>query len=154
MKLSLQTDFSLRTLMYLAMKPGRRNVAEIAQFFQISAGHVAKVVNHLSRMGYIRSIRGVGGGIELAKSPEAITIGEIVAAVEGDVHLLDCVGMDNVCVIERTCKLKGVLAQAERIQRDYLNSVRLSDVLPFATVVPLSLSENPMGGPVQQETAK
>lgn len=139
--------------MYLAMKQGRRNVAEIAQFFQISEAHVAKVVNHLSKAGYIRSFRGVGGGIELAKSPDGITIGEIVTAVEGDVHLLDCVGMDNVCVIERTCKLKGVLAQAERIQRDYLNSVRLCDVLPFAPVVSLSLPEKPAGGQLPQESA-
>ncbi len=137
MQLSLQTDYSLRSLMFLATHAGRRNVAEIAQFFRISEGHVAKVINHLSRLGYIRSIRGVGGGVELARSPDQITIGEIVAAVEGQQHLLDCVGMDNVCVIERSCKLKGVLAKAERIQREYLNSVRLSDVLPFLPPEPV-----------------
>jgi Rrf2 family nitric oxide-sensitive transcriptional repressor len=140
MRLSLQTDYSLRTLMYLAMNPGRRHVADIAAFFRISEAHVAKVVNHLSRTGYIRSHRGVGGGVELARPPEAISIGEIVTAVEGDVHLLDCLGMENVCVIEQGCKLKGVLAQAERLQRNYLNSVRLSDVLPYSTVVPLELA--------------
>jgi Rrf2 family nitric oxide-sensitive transcriptional repressor len=149
MKLSLQTDYSLRTLMYLAMTPGRRNVAEIAQFFQISEPHVAKVVNHLSRRGYIRSIRGVGGGVELAKTPEEITIGEIVTAVEGEIHLLDCLAMENVCVIERTCQLKGVLAHAERIQRDYLNSVRLSDVQPFAPVVALTVPEKSVESPSQ-----
>jgi Rrf2 family transcriptional regulator, nitric oxide-sensitive transcriptional repressor len=146
MQLSLQTDYSLRTLMFLAVQPGRRRVAEIAAFFGISEGHVAKVVNHLARMGYIRSIRGVGGGIELARSPGEITIGEVVALVEGQTHLLDCVGMENVCVIERSCKLKGVLAKAERIQREYLNSVRLSDVLPFAPPVPLSTSDDSQAG--------
>lgn len=140
MRLSLQTDYSLRTLMFLAMKPGRQNVAEIARFFQISEPHVAKVVHHLAKLGYLRSVRGVGGGVELAKSPQDIAIGEIVAAVEGQTHLLDCLGHDNVCVIERACKLKGVLAHAERLQRDYLNSVRLSDVLPTSDFVPLTLS--------------
>lgn len=131
MKLSLQTDYSLRTLMYLAIQPGRRHVAEIAACFGISEAHVAKVVNHLARMGYIRSIRGVGGGIELARAPEDISVGEIVNAVEGDMHLLDCVVLEKVCVIERSCKLKQVMAKAEQIQRDYFNSVRLTDVLPF-----------------------
>lgn len=139
MRLSLQTDYSLRTLMFLAMKPGRRNIAEIAQFFQISEPHVAKVVHHLAKLGYLRSIRGVGGGVELAKAPEDITIGEIVSAVEGQTHLLDCLGHENVCVIERACKLKGVLSHAERLQRDYLNSVRLSEVLPASGLVPLQL---------------
>ena len=141
MRLSLQTDYSLRTLMFLAMNSGRRNVAEIAEFFRISEAHVAKVVNHLARTGYIRSHRGVGGGIELAKAVEEITIGDVIAAVEGGVHLLDCIGMDNVCVIERACKLKGVLAKAERLQRDYLKSVRLCDVLPYEPPVPLTLPD-------------
>jgi Rrf2 family nitric oxide-sensitive transcriptional repressor len=138
MRLSLQTDYSLRTLMFLASNPGRRHVAEIATFYGISEAHVAKVVHHLSRMGYIRSQRGVGGGVELARSPDDITIGDVVTAVEGDVHLLQCLGMQNVCVIEGGCKLKGVLARAEQIQREYLNSVRLSDVLPYSPPVPLS----------------
>lgn len=41
-----------------------------------------------------------------------------------------CVGIEDVCVIQPFCKLKGVLAEAERVQRDYLNSVTLRDVTP------------------------
>ncbi len=123
--------------MFLAVHPGRRRVKEVADFFQISESHVAKVVNHLSRNGYILSSRGVGGGIELAKRPGEITIGAVIAAVEGTQHLLECVGKSNVCVIEQACKLKGVLAKAEQIQRDYLNSVSLQDVLPFGAPQPL-----------------
>jgi DNA-binding IscR family transcriptional regulator len=44
-------------------------------------------------------------------------------------HLLDCVGIENVCVIQPGCKLKTVLAKAERIQMEYLQSVTLSDLL-------------------------
>lgn len=131
MRLSLQTDYSLRTLMYLAAKPDRQTVAAVADFFQISQTHIGKVVHHLARLGYIRSIRGIGGGLELARSPDEITVGEIVRAVEGNVHLLECIGMDDVCVIQKHCKLRTVLDRAERIQFDYLDTVRLSDVLPF-----------------------
>ena len=131
MKLSLQTDYSLRTLMFLAAHPGRRNIAEIADFFQISQAHVAKVVTQLARGGLVRSVRGIGGGLELARTPEQITIGEVVRASEGPTHLLDCVAIDDVCVIQRSCKLRSVLAHAERVQMDYLASVRLCDVLPF-----------------------
>jgi Rrf2 family nitric oxide-sensitive transcriptional repressor len=131
MRLSLQTDYSLRTLMFLAVRSKRQTVAAVADFFQISQTHIGKVVNHLARLGYVRSIRGIGGGLELARSPDEITIGEVVRAVEGNVHLLDCVAIEDVCVIQRHCKLRTVLDRAERIQFDYLNTVRLSDILPF-----------------------
>ncbi|HAH44934.1 Rrf2 family transcriptional regulator [Gimesia sp.] len=130
MQLTMQTDYALRTLMYLASRNERATVSEVAALFKISSHHVAKVVNQLSRLGYIRSVRGLGGGIELALPLEEIRLGEVIERFEGNLHLLECVGTENVCVIQPFCKLKGVLAEAERIQRDYLNSVTLADVAP------------------------
>jgi Rrf2 family nitric oxide-sensitive transcriptional repressor len=69
----------------------------------------------------------------LAKSPAEIRIGEVVLAFEGNMHLLECVGRDQVCVIESFCKLRGVLAEAERLQAEYLNRVTLQDVIPPRT---------------------
>jgi Rrf2 family nitric oxide-sensitive transcriptional repressor len=130
MRLTTYTDFALRTLMYLATTGERATADQVAQLYGISTNHLAKVMNQLARLGYIRSIRGIGGGIELAKAPEEIRIGEVVEAFEGNMHLLECVASENVCVIESFCKLKGVLAEAERIQRDYLNSITLAEVIP------------------------
>ena len=130
MRLSLQTDYALRTLMYLALQEERSTISAVAEFYAISAAHVAKVVNQLSRLGWIRSLRGIGGGIELSVPPEQIRLGDVVLAFEGNLHLLECVGTDNVCVIESFCALKGVLAEAERLQTAYLNSLTLKDVLP------------------------
>ncbi|RMD82323.1 MAG: Rrf2 family transcriptional regulator [Candidatus Dadabacteria bacterium] len=130
MRLSLQTDYALRTLMFLASRGQRATIDDVASLFGISRAHVAKVVHQLAKQGYVRSIRGVGGGIELARAPDAIVIGDVVSSFEGPMHLLDCVAMDDVCAIERFCKLKGVLAEAERLQTEYLNGITLADVLP------------------------
>lgn len=130
MPLTTQTDYALRTLMYLSARTGRATIGDVAGLFGISTHHVAKVVNQLSRYGYIRSVRGIGGGIELAREPDEVSIGEVVERFEGSLHLLDCVATENVCSIQSFCKLKGVLAEAERIQREYLNSVTLADVSP------------------------
>jgi Rrf2 family nitric oxide-sensitive transcriptional repressor len=116
--------------MYLASIPERATIRQVADLFQISIDHVAKVVQQLNRLGYIRSVRGIGGGIELGRPVTEIRIGEVIAAFEGTMHLLECVGRDGVCIIEDFCKLKRVLAQAERVQRDYLNGITLDDVLP------------------------
>jgi Rrf2 family nitric oxide-sensitive transcriptional repressor len=129
MGLSLQTDYALRTLIYLAARRQRATAGEVARFFHISEHHVAKVVHQLRRFGYIRSLRGVGGGIELARQPDSLSVGEVIQTFEGRTHLLECVGTDNVCVIQPNCRLRGVLARAEKIQMDYLKSVRLSDLV-------------------------
>lgn len=130
MKLITQTDYALRTLMFLATRDSRANVADVAKLFGISVNHVAKVVNLLARDGYVRSTRGVGGGIELAMPPEEISVGEVISSMESDMHLLACVGRDDSCLIHSFCKLKGVLVEAERVQMEYLSSVTLADVVP------------------------
>src|SRR5262249_52280052 len=129
MRLGLHTDYALRTLIYLAGKPGRASVAEVAAFYAISRDHVAKVVQSLARHGYVRSIRGAGGGIELARQPDDVCIGQVVLEFEGNLHLLECVGVENVCVIQPGCRLRSVLIEAERRQVEYLNGVRLSDIV-------------------------
>lgn len=130
MQLTTQTDFALRTLMFLAARGERARIADVADLYGISVNHVAKTVNLLSRLGYVRSLRGVGGGIELARAADSIRLGEVILDFEGNLHLLECVGTENVCAIESFCKLKNVLAEAERVQLDYLNSKTLADVVP------------------------
>ena len=77
--------------MYLATIGTRTMAAHVADLYGVSQHHMAKVVNQLARLGYVRSIRGIGGGIELARQPEEILLGKVVEAFEGNMHLLDCV---------------------------------------------------------------
>jgi Rrf2 family nitric oxide-sensitive transcriptional repressor len=132
MRLDLQTDYALRILMFLASnkRKGRTTIAAVAGFFRISKAHVARIVNQLARLGYVRSIRGAGGGIELGRDAAQIRLGDVLLAFEGNLHLLECVGTENLCVIQNHCKLKIVFAKAERMQLDYLNEIRLTDVIP------------------------
>jgi Rrf2 family nitric oxide-sensitive transcriptional repressor len=99
MRLSLQTDYALRTLLFLATRTGRTTVADVAGFFGISTHHVGKVVHQLGRLGYVRNHRGPSGGIKLAREPGAITVGRVVLDFEGNMHLLDCVAAPGRDVI-------------------------------------------------------
>src|SRR6056297_1873894 len=130
MRLTTYTDFAVRTLMYLAARNERARITDVANLYGISANHIAKVVNQLARLGYVRSIRGIGGGIELARAPSDIRLGDVIEQLEGNTHLLECVATENVCAIESFCRLKGVLAEAEQVQRDFLNGFTLADVVP------------------------
>ena len=130
MRLALQTDYALRTLLYVATAPARTTVAEIAAFYGISAHHLGKVVHQLGRLGLVRNLRGPGGGIELARPAAAISIGRVIAAFEGNTDLLECIGTADVCAIQPGCKLRSVLAEAGRRQMEYLTSVSLASLLP------------------------
>jgi Rrf2 family transcriptional regulator, nitric oxide-sensitive transcriptional repressor len=130
MRLALQTDFALRTLLYLASHSGRPTIAEVAEFFGISAHHLGKVAHQLGRLGFVRNRRGPGGGIELARPAAAISVGAVVRAFEGNTHLLECVGTAGVCVIQPGCTLRRVLAEAERRQMDYLDGVTIAALVP------------------------
>ncbi len=116
--------------MYLASVDQRATIPDIAAYFEISRDHLAKVARRLSREGYVRSVRGVGGGLELAQAPNDISLGDVIVRLEGSLELLECVGAkQNVCVLQPDCRLRGVLAEAERLQVEYLRSIRLSDVV-------------------------
>jgi len=118
-------------LLYLATKPGRVTTGEIADFFGVSANHLGKVVHQLGRLGYVHNVRGPGGGITLARPSGEITVGRVVRDFEErGTHLLECVDTPGVCVIQPGCALRGVLAEAERRQMEYLDSVTLEQLIP------------------------
>jgi Rrf2 family transcriptional regulator, nitric oxide-sensitive transcriptional repressor len=114
MQLTYYTDYSLRVLMYLAVNRGRMvNISEIANCFGISQNHLMKVVHNLARGGFIKSYRGKGGGIVLAKDAAKINIGEVVRYTEGPPKPVECFDVErNRCVISNVCGLAEVIAEA------------------------------------------
>lgn len=130
-RLNLSTDYALRTLLLLASRPGgQSSTREVAEFYEISADHVSKVVQTLVRAGVVRAERGRGGGIWLARKPVDVTVGEIVELFEGPVALLACVTTDDVCTIQPSCRLRHVLDDAGRRLIQQLKQVTLNDLTP------------------------
>lgn len=83
MQLTRQTDYAIRALVYTAYHQDRLvNITEIAEYFKISRSHLAKIVATLSERGFLKSIRGKGGGLKLGKPPVDINLGEVVRTFE------------------------------------------------------------------------
>lgn len=114
MRLTLYSDYSLRLLMYLAIKPTELiSIAEISKAYGISKNHLMKITHQLALAGYIETVRGRNGGLRLAKLATDINIGAIVRLTEADSVLVECFHMaTNTCVITSGCKLNHVLRQA------------------------------------------
>lgn len=141
MRLSSFSDYSLRVLIYLAVKgENLSTVAEIADKYQISKNHLVKVVHNLSSIGMIESFKGKGGGILLTISPERINIGKLIKDLESDSKLVECFGEDGQCVIKPTCKLKGILKTAERRFYEALSEFTLADIVSNKQKLKESLS--------------
>ncbi|MGN7478214.1 RrF2 family transcriptional regulator [Solibacillus silvestris] len=132
MRLTVYTDYSLRTLMYLGVR-GREHLAtiqEIADAYQISKNHLMKVTYDLGQHGYIETIRGRGGGIRLALDPEQINIGGVVRKTEEDFHIVECFNPENnLCKISAECRLKFALNEALKAYLAVLDSYTLADVI-------------------------
>ena len=129
MRLTMFTDFALRALMRLAGEPDRSfSTSAIAGEFGISRNHLSKVVRDLANSGFITTQRGIGGGFALARPPQAITLGEVVRALEGTSALVECFRQDGgSCVLTPRCRLKGRLAAAREAFLRELDKTTLAD---------------------------
>jgi Rrf2 family nitric oxide-sensitive transcriptional repressor len=114
LRLTFYTDYSLRMLIYLAVKgDGLSTIEEIADAYGISRNHLMKVAHKLGREGFIETVRGRGGGLRLGRPPSKIKIGEVVRATEDDFRMVECFDLaTNTCRILGACNLKGILAEA------------------------------------------
>lgn len=130
MKLSLFSDYSLRTLMYAAMKDGVFLLDEVTSAYGISRHHLAKVVHNLSKLGYLNTRRGRGGGIQLALAPEDIRLGQLVRVMENRFVIVECFDpATNTCPLNGKCRLKGFLAEAMNAFYASLDRYTLRDLV-------------------------
>jgi Rrf2 family nitric oxide-sensitive transcriptional repressor len=119
--------------MYLAAsEPGAWvTTPNIAQAFDISLTHLQKSVQGLVRAGYVEALKGRAGGVRLARRPDAIRIGGVVAALEGSGCLVDCAR--GPCPLSGRCVLKRALDEAERGFIRALDGYSLADVVAHQT---------------------
>ena len=130
MRLSLFSDYSLRVLMFAALKGKTFSLSEVAEAYDISRHHLVKVVNNLARLGYLETRRGRGGGIVLGMAPEDIRVGMVVRRTEDTPYIVECFDkQNNTCAIDGSCRLKGALAQAVNAFYETLERYTLRDLV-------------------------
>lgn len=113
MRLTMFSDLALRVLMFTQAAGGRLvTIDEMANAYSISRTHLTKVVNALTRTGYLSAVRGRSGGLRLAIPADQIVLGEVIRATEPDFALVSCFISGDQCVISNCCKLRGVLDEA------------------------------------------
>lgn len=130
MRLTTFSDYSIRVIMYLGIQPGELvKISDIANAYNISENHLTKVVHQLAQKSYIETVRGKGGGLRLVRDPKTINIGELIRETEGDAGFLPCLDTEGACCIQSTCKLMGILREAQVALYAVLDKYTLADLL-------------------------
>ena len=121
MQITRQADYAVRAVMYLAQLGPEQRAAtsQIAQEQSIPPSFLAKIVSQLSVAGLLQTSRGARGGVSLARSPERISLLEVVEAIDGPILLNECVANAGACQFGDTCPMKPVWcdAQSELVER-------------------------------------
>ncbi len=129
MRLTFHSDYALRVLIYLAVYPDRLATAEqIACAYGISRNHIVKIVQRLAHFGFVETVRGRSGGMQLARPAEEISVGDVLRVTEEDFDLVECFRPDSDCRITPVCRLKSALKAALEAYLEVLDKWTLAEL--------------------------
>ncbi|MDU6924578.1 nitric oxide-sensing transcriptional repressor NsrR [Franconibacter helveticus 513] len=128
MQLTSFTDFGLRALIYMASLPEGRmtSISEVTAVYGVSRNHMVKIINQLSRAGYVTAVRGKNGGIRLGKPASQVRIGDVVRELE-PLSVVNC--SSAFCHITPACRLKQALTKAVESFLQELDNYTLADLV-------------------------
>ena len=130
LRLSTKGRYGTRAMLELALSGGNKPILlrEIAERQDISLKYLEQIIPSLKSAGLVNSSRGASGGYFLAKSPEEITIKEIVEALEGPLKLVDCVGDPGLCQVAGQCVTRDLWDEVSVNISKLLESRTLADL--------------------------
>jgi Rrf2 family iron-sulfur cluster assembly transcriptional regulator len=136
-KVSTRGDYASRALLSLALhsdEAGPTSVRDIAERTGLPQPYLEQILLALKGAGLVRSKRGVGGGYVLAREPGAITLGDIVSAVDGPIAVGDFgePHKDGACDHEGQCVLLSIWAMVSHHMRRHLDELTLDDIATMA----------------------
>jgi FeS assembly SUF system regulator len=129
LRLSKLTDYGTVVMTYLARQPDRLHTAgEISGQIQVAIPTVSKLLKKLARQGLVISHRGAKGGYSLARPADAITVVELLDALEGPVGLTECGTSIGTCAQESSCSVRANWQRINVAVREALGGVTLAEL--------------------------
>ncbi len=131
MVLTRAGDYGIFGVIYLAKQPKGKivSLSEVSKAEDIPEKFLAKIFQHLSRSGLIRSHRGARGGFSLARPASEITVKELLEAVQGPICFAKCLSRLYECERQEVCKLRDVMQRAQDNTVKILTQKTLADLV-------------------------
>jgi len=128
-KFSEAASIALHGVILIAKSDTFSNVAKISEAIGASKHHVAKIMQRLTKDGFIKSMRGPTGGFVLVKKPEEITFLDLYESVEGKVTVDECPFLrQEICTFER-CILNNITPKMTKDFINYMEKQLISDYI-------------------------
>ena len=128
-RITKQTDYGIVLLTHLAADPERQyNAPELAAEAHLPLPMVSKILKLLAREGLLVSHRGVKGGYSLARQPQAISMAEIIAALEGPIAITECISVEGDCSHEPLCPVHSNWRRINQAVRTALEGITLAEM--------------------------
>jgi len=139
MQITRQADYALRAMVYLAqLEPTQRAAtSQIAEEQRIPPSFLAKIISQLSIAGLIHTSRGARGGVTLAREPKAISLLEVVEAIDGPIMLNECTDDTTTCPFGENCEIRSLWCDA---QDELVNRLRGTTFAQFVKTTPLAVA--------------
>ena len=130
MRASARTRYAMEAMVDMAMQVGGRPVTlkDIALRQEISQNYLGQIFLQLRAAGFVRSVRGAGGGFVLGRSPSEIRMAEIAAVFEGSIDLIGCANDVGRCSRSVSCAVRQVWVEVGDCIKKVLDSVTLQEV--------------------------
>jgi Rrf2 family iron-sulfur cluster assembly transcriptional regulator len=140
MRLTTKGRFAVTAMVDLAMRQNRGPVtlAAISERQHISLSYLEQLFGKLRRRSLVTSVRGPGGGYNLARPANEVTVAEIVSAVDEPLDATQCGGKEN-CLDDRRCMTHDLWATLNEKMHEYLSSVTLGDLVAHQAGKPISV---------------
>jgi Rrf2 family protein len=124
MQFTITADYGIRVVLYLAQKKGVVNSNEICTKMAIPRSYMPKITRVLKNVGLLREVRGSMGGFVLQKSPDSISVLNIINAFEKTMRISKCLEGDKFCNRDAVgfCALRDIYAKT---QTDLYNSLNI-----------------------------
>ncbi len=131
MQITRQADYAIRAVLYIS-KLGinqRAATSQIAKEQRIPPSFLAKIISQLSIAGLLQTSRGARGGVMLARTPQEITLLDVVEAIDGPIALNECVNDEGACSFGNSCPLRPIWCDA---QEDLVKRLKGTNFAQFA----------------------
>ncbi len=140
MRLTTKGRFAVTAMVDLSMRPTRGPVtlSAISERQHISLSYLEQLFGKLRRAKLVTSVRGPGGGYCLARPTGAISVAQIITAVDEPIDATQCAGKEN-CNDDRRCVTHDLWATLNQKMNDYLTSVSLADVVSHQQGKPVAV---------------
>ena len=129
LKISKLTDYATVILSYLMQDPDRiASATAISGQVHLAVPTVSKILKILAESGLVISFRGTGGGYQLARAANEITLASVVTAIEGRLAITECCEIINSCVLDSLCSIKDNWKVINKMILQALDQITLSDM--------------------------